>query len=367
MFTRTDDKLTTTQTSIFLTDSLLGAGILTMPRSVVIATGTPDAWISILLGGFIVILLALVMVKLSQQFPNLTVFQYAGKIIGKPPAFVLNLLLIVYFIVIAGYEMRVLAEVTMFFLLEGTPRWIIIMPFIWISGYLLTGGINAIARLFQLIFPISLFVLIVSFLLSMRIFHLDNLRPFLGDGLLPVMEGVKSTVLVFAGFEVLMFLVAHMQHPERAVKAMVAGFSIPLVLYFVTVIVVIGGMSMEAVMLSTWPTIDLLRSFEVAGLFFERLEFPFLVIWMMQLFCNFTCYYYSASLGISQLFKFKQHMVSFGLMPIIYISGVMPQRINDVFSVGEYVGWVGLILFFLIPLPLSIVWLIRTKGLKQHV
>ncbi|GIP17280.1 germination protein BB [Paenibacillus montaniterrae] len=365
MFTRSDDKITSTQASIFLTDSVLGAGILTMPRAVVVAGETPDVWLSVLLGGLIVMVLIVVMVKLSQQFPEKTVFQYAGIVIGKVPAFILCWLLIIFFITIAGFEVRVLAEVTLFFLLEGTPMWATMIPFIWVSGYLLFGGLNATVRLFQLILPVSLFVLIVSYLLSIRIFEVDNLLPVLGDGLLPVFKGLKATVLIFAGFEVVMFLVAHMQHPEKAIKAMIAGISVPLAIYFFTIIFVIGGMSIDAILRSTWPTIDLLRSFEVAGLFFERLEFPFLVIWMMQLFCNFTCYFFGASLGISQLLRIKFRPVIFAMMPIIYLASVIPQDINDLFALGDIIGWSGIILFCLIPLPLSIIWLIRRKGLRQ--
>jgi len=367
MFTRSDDKITSSQATVFLTNSILGAGILTLPRVLTNAAETPDVWLSLIIGGCIIFCLIIVMVKLSQQFPGKTVFQYAGSIAGRFLAIFPCLLLIVYFIVIAGFEIRVLAEVTLFFLLEGTPMWAVLIPFIWVSVYLITGGINVISRLFQLILPISLLVLLVSYLMSLRIFEIDNLRPVLGDGLMPVFQGIKSTVLVFSGIEVTMLLVGYMESPKQAVKAMIAGVSIPLIIYLITVVIVIGGMSTDAIMRSTWPTIDLLRSFEVSGLFFERLEFPFLVIWMTQLFCNFSCYFYSASLGISQLFKLRLRVVIFALIPLIYISALIPTRMNEVFEVGDFIGWTGLAMFLLIPLPLSIIWLIRRKGMKINV
>src|SRR5690606_19027832 len=114
-------------------------------------------------------------------------------------------------------------------------------------------------------------------------------------------------------------------------------------------------------------TIDLLRSFEVAGVFFERLEFPFLVIWTLQLFCNFTSAFYGASIGISHLFKLHFHPTIFALMPLIYIVAVYPEKINDVFILGDFIGWFSVGLFFLITLPLTIVYLIRKKGLRQDV
>jgi len=367
VFKRTDDKITTSQAAIVLTNSMLGAGILTLPRDLVKAVQTPDAWVSVVLGGVVVFMVIMIMVKLSQQFPGKTVFQYSKRIVGNLPGGVLSSLLILYFIVVAGFEIRVLAEVTLFFLLEGTPIWAIVMPFIWVGTYLVYGGINSIARVFQIVFPISIFILIICFILSSRIFDIHHLRPFMSEGLMPVIRGMKSGILIFTGCEVVMIMTAFMEHPQEAVKGMMVGFCIPLVLYLVTVVMVIGGLSINSVITSTWPTIDLVRSLEISGFFFERFEFPLLVIWLMQMFCNFCSFFFNASLGISQVFNLKIHPVMFALMPVIFICTMIPQRINDVFSLGESIGYMGVLIFMLLPLLLSIVLLIRKKGLKQNV
>lgn len=367
MFVRTDDRITATQAAIFLNNTLLGAGILTLPRSVSKDVKTPDGWISVLLGGAIVMLAVFIMVKISQQFPGKTVFQYAGKLTGKYIGGALSVLLICYFIIIAGFEIRSLAEVTLFFLLEGTPIWAVILPFLWLSTYLVYGGINSIARVFTIVFPISIMILLISFILSLRMFDIDHLRPVLGNGLAPVFSGLKSTVLVFTGCEVTMTLVAFMQDPKQAVKAILGGLSVPLVLYLLTVVIVIGGLSIDSAITSTWPTIDLMRSFEVPGFFFERMEFPFMVIWLMQMFCNFSSFFYQASLAISQVFKLKIHPVIYAIVPLLFISAMTPRTLSDLFALGDAIGRMGVVLFVLVPLLLSIVWLIRVKGLKQHV
>lgn len=367
MFTRSDDKITSTQASIFLTNSVLGAGILTLPRGVVEIVKTPDVWISVVLGGVLVMLVVYVMTKLSQQFPGKTIYQYSRLIAGKIPGGVLSILLILYYLIIAGFEIRVLVEICVFFLLEGTPVWAIVTPFIWVATYLVFGGINSIARVFQIIFPISLFILIAAYLLSLQMFEMNNLRPVLSEGLVPIVQGLKSTVLIYSGCEVIMTLVGHMEHPEKAVKAMLTGIGIPMMLYLATVIVVIGGMGIDAVERSTWPTIDLMRSFEIAGLFFERFEFPFLVIWMMQMFCNFSSFYFNSTLGITQIFGANRSWVIVGVIPIIYLITMIPKRINEVFKLGDMIGYAGIILFFLVPCLLSLIYLIRKKGLKQNV
>ncbi|MHA6528947.1 GerAB/ArcD/ProY family transporter [Paenibacillus sp. BAC0078] len=367
MFVRADDKITTSQASLFLTNSVLGVGILTLPRNVVESVKTPDAWMSVVLGGIIVMLIIVIMVKLSQQFPGKTIYQYSKQIVGGYLGGFLSLFLIAYFLLSAGFQNRVLGEIAMFFLLEGTPIWAIIIPFIWIGAYLVFGGINSISRTYQIVFPISLFILMLCYVLSIRIFDINHLRPVLSEGLMPVIRGLKSTVLVFTGCEVVMVITAFMQHPENAVKAMLTGIAIPMTLYILTVVMVVGGLSIDSVITSTWPTIDLVRSFEISGFFFERFEFPLLVIWMMQMFCIFSSFFFNAALGISQVFKIKFVPVIFGLMPVIFITALIPIRINDVFAVGDIIGRMGILLFFLLPVLLSVVLIIRKKGLKQEV
>jgi spore germination protein len=338
-----------------------------MPRSVSQSIETPDSWLTILAGGIVILPVILLMVKLSQQFPGQTVFQYAGRIAGKPIGKGLCLLLIVYFLVIAGFEIRTLVEVTVFFLLEGTPKWAIVVPFIWLGTYLVSGGINAIARLYQIIFPITILVLFVSYAVSLRLFDFDNLRPVLGGGVKPVLSGLKSSILIYSGCEVVLTLIAFMEKPKQAVKAMLGGISILLIIYLVTAVVVVGGLSTDATMTSTWPTLDLIRSFEVTGFFVERLEFPLMVTWLMQMFCNFCSFFFQSSLGLSQIFNLSYQPVIYGLVPIIVLSTMMPKSIPDLFRLGDVIGMMGVGLFALIPVLLSLIWLIRKKGLKQHV
>ncbi|GGA34067.1 GerAB/ArcD/ProY family transporter [Paenibacillus physcomitrellae] len=367
MFIRTDDKLTSSQAGVFLTNTVLGAGILTMPRSVTQDVKTPDSWLTILFGGIIIVFVVLLMVKLCQQFPGQTVFQYAGRIAGKFPGGLLCLLLVLYFVITAGFEIRTLTEVTLFFLLEGTPSWAVILPFVWAGTYLVCGGINSIARVFQIVLPITLFILLVSFAASLRIFDINNLRPVLGSGILPVFQGLRSSVLIYTGCEVVMTLVAFMQHPGQAVKAMLGGIAIPILLYFLTVVFVIGGLSIDSIITSTWPTFDLVRSFEITGFFVERLEFPLMVVWLMQMFCNFCSFFFQASLGVSQIFKLSFLPVVLGMVPLIFLSAMLPGSVQDLFSLGDAIGMMGLVLFLLLPVLLSLIWLLRTKGLKQHV
>lgn len=364
MIISSEDRITTSQAVVLLVNYILAAGILTLPRVSVEKVKTPDVWISVFLGGLIAMIAGVIIVKLSQQFPGKTFYQYSQEIVGKWVGGFLSLLIVGYFFTISAFEVRTMAEVTGFFLLEGTPTWAIILPFLWVGFYLIIGGINPIARMFEIIFPITIVIFLLVAFMSLGIFEINNLRPVLGLGMLPMLKGIKTAALAFLGPEIMLLLVAFMKQPNKAVKVVLVGLSIPLIFYVITVVMVIGALSVDGVVTRTWPTLDLMRSFEITGLIFERFESLLLVIWIMQIFATFTITYYAAALGLAQLFKKNIHPFIYGLIPIIYIIAMFPKNINDLFKLGDRIGNVALFLFGVLPLILLLIS--RLKGEKHE-
>ncbi|CAM3868775.1 GerAB/ArcD/ProY family transporter [Mesobacillus zeae] len=354
------NKITTVQATIFTSSYILASGILTLPRTVVAVVKTPDAWLSVLIGGCIAIVLGVIMVKLSQCYPGKTIYQYVNILIGNWAGKTYGILLVIYFVVLSAYEVRTLSDVTSYMILEGTPAWAISMPFIWIGYYLLQGWITSLARLFEIVFPISVAVFLLVILMSTKSFEMDNLRPFLGEGIQPVLKGLTKTVFAYIGFESMLFLVAYMEKPEKAVKSTIFGIGIPILFYVITMVAVIAALSIDGVVHRTWPTLDLIRSYEMKGLLFERFESFLLVIWSMQIFSTFCITYFVAFLGISQMFNIKTQKVLLGLLPFLFLISMTPRTIDEVFSLGDILGKSAIILFGFIPLPLLI--LAKWKG-----
>ncbi|RAS86347.1 spore germination protein [Priestia endophytica] len=359
-----NDRITTSQATIIVINFILGTGILTLPRTAAEQVKAPDIWLSVILGGIVAMITGIIMVKLSRKFPEKTFYQYSQEIVGKWMGKLLSFLMIGYFLVLGGFHARSLAEVTGYLLLEGTPKWAVIMPFMWASLYLVRGGINPIARLFEIIFPITVILFLLVAFMSIKIFEVDNLRPVLGSGITPVLKGVKTTALAFTGPEIMLLILAFMKEPNKARKAVLVGVTIPLFIYVITVVMVIGALSVDGVVTRTWPTLDLIRSFELTGLIFERFDSLLLVVWIMQMFTSFAINHYAASLGLSQLFQKNIHPFMYGLLPVIYLIAMLPTNINDVFKLGDMVGNAALILFGFLPFLLLIIS--RVKGVKYE-
>ncbi|MDI5789756.1 GerAB/ArcD/ProY family transporter [Bacillus licheniformis] len=129
---------------------------MTLPRTSGEAVKAPDVWLSVAFGGLVAILAGFIMVKLSMEYPDKRYINIAGISLASgredfSPCFDL------LFLATSGFQVRSVTEVMGFTYWKkrrfGRQRW-----FLWSGIYLLTGGINPLARLYEIIFPITVLI-----------------------------------------------------------------------------------------------------------------------------------------------------------------------------------------------------------------
>lgn len=80
----------------------------------------------------------------------------------------------------------------------------------------------------------------------------------------------------------MLFLPEHMKKKKYTFRYAAVGFLIPIILYILTYVIVVGALTAPEVKTLIWPTISLFQSFELKGLFIERFESFLLVVWIIQ-------------------------------------------------------------------------------------
>ncbi|BBH22365.1 germination protein BB [Paenibacillus baekrokdamisoli] len=366
MIVNPKDQITTIQTTAMVSKSMIGTGILILPRAIAKEVGTPDGWISVILSGLIALLAGYIIVKLSQRFPNQTFYQYSQIVVGPLLGKFFGIVMSVYFILCAGYLLRVMGEVIRMFLLEKTPLEVIMIIFLFVATYLTVAGINPIARLVELFLPIIIIILIAFIVFSSQSFELDNMRPVLGDGVMPVLKGTKSSIFTYSGFEVMLVLTAFMKEPQKAVKSAIAGISLVVLLYGLVIVISFGTISVDELKTVIWPTMTVAKDIELPGGFFERFESLFTVLWVISMYTAFVLYQYTSSLGLSQIFRKKHQTFVYASLPIIYLVAMFPADLNDVFKFGDILGWtLSLFVAGIMPPCFWLIAKIRRKGIEK--
>ena len=330
-----------------------------------------DAWIGQLVSMCLGILVILLYTILMRMNPGLTLVQWFpaqfGRWIGTPIAFLYPLLLL-YHVGRGLADIRDMVSTTILF---NTPFLIIEVVFIIVIAYCIYGGIEIIARLGELIFPLFLvmFFIQVIFLFSSGVMHINNLRPVLENGWAPVWK------VVFPGgisqsFGETIFLAmfwTDTKQPEKVMKITIFSsilFGIMLTFWDMLAISVFGSMFSRFL----YPLYTLLGIISI-GNFVENLQIFGILYFVSTEFLKIMINMLGSLKGFQQLIQMKDYRVLIVPASIIalYLGLTMSKNISEHIYYTHmkillpYI-WVPMIL--ILPTILLIVTWFRQKVFK---
>ncbi len=349
--------------AIITANVVIGVGILTFPRALAKETGSFDGWISVLLAGGVACLIGWTLASLAARFPKETFLEYTTKIISKPAAYVLVFVLGMYYMLFSAFEMRAVGSIAKQFLFTTTPVEMITLAFMLVVQYAVLGTRAALLRLNMLFLPIVLFVIFLVQFYTFRFFEWENFKPFFATDVTALVKGAQQVGLSFSGFEIILFYGFLMKRPEEAPRAVVVGLSIPILLYALIYIFVVGVFSADVTQNLVFPTIELAKEVEVPGGFVERVESLFFTIWIMTIFNTCALFLDVAMFMFTSIFRRLSKLSCMLIIsPIIYFMSMVPENLVQFFALGDQITYAGFVLVYLIPLLLLLI--AKLRGVK---
>ncbi|MCF6094469.1 spore germination protein [Microaerobacter geothermalis] len=358
-----EDRISGSQLALIVLGVIVGVGILNLPRTVT-ETAKTDGWIAVIIGGMISILAVLLISLLTTRFPGKSMVEFVNLLLGKWIGSILILGYVLYFFVFAGVVARQFVEVVKLFLLPKTPIEVLIIAMLLTCAYPVLHGINIIARLNEFIMPLALFFLLFVFVFLFRDAKWDNLLPFLGEGWLPIIEGVPNTFFSYLGFEVILFMIPYMEQPRDAGKMASTGVAVSMVLYLVIVVFAIATFGAEDLQQLMYPTLSMVQYIMVPGAFIERFESVLMSVWIPLAFTTINVLFFTGSLAMNKLTGMNDHRIYVILaLPVIYISSLIPNNVAEISDFMEIFSYYGSILALGVPLLLwGIAWIRKKRG-----
>ncbi|KTD84951.1 GerAB/ArcD/ProY family transporter [Paenibacillus etheri] len=301
----------------FIIQSQIGVGILSLPFKLS-ETAKGGGALSVLIAGIITQLVIILLWVLLNKFPGLNLFsiclQIGGPIIGR----ILIIAYIGYFVLLGSNVMFSAVEVLQRWMLQTTPRWAILALFSIMTLYLAREKLTVLARFFTLATVLFVpLILFVSYGLTQA--HLELMLPLLENGFWNIMNGVKDSAISMYGFEMMLIVypLSEGTNNQRLMTISLASGFVTLLYVFVvsTCLMVFNS---EQIKLIPEPVIYLVKSLNFYIV--DRADILFLPIWAITLVCSIVSYCYAASIGLSVLFKRKNHK---NFTPFVKISTFM--------------------------------------------
>jgi len=355
-------QITIRQSSALIASSLIGVGVLTLPRRTVETSGE-SGWI-VAIGGTLLAMLALaVIIKLSNRHPGQTIVEYASRLlgprryplIGRIVGFPLFLAYFLFWATSTALVARTFGDVVVTTVLTRTPVEVVIATMLITAFIFVMYDEEVVARVNEILLPIIVIPVLVIALSSFQSARIDNLLPVFDGNWSGVVKGIFYTASSYLGFEIMTIFFADTEQGGKRMIGGMVGVAIPGLIYVLIVISSISVFGVEEIRLLAWPTLELVKTSEVPGLILERLESAFLGVWVAAVFTTVGNMYYATAAIARRTFKLKSHRwIALFLLPAYYWFSLIPQNGEMLLKYGRFISNGGMIIAYFVPVLLLI-------------
>lgn len=264
-----------------------------------------NGWLAVVLITVYGIIAAYLVTSLSLIYKNKTIIQYSELIVGKVVGKIIGLIYLGYFIHINSVIIREFAELLAGPFFPETPLWFFIIAIVLTTTYAVKKGLEVIARVNQIIFPIFLITVLGILLLATKDMNFNNLLPIMEGGVKPLLKCAYPNTIWFSETIVMAMFIPYINIPEKSrKKTIISILIIGLMGVFlnIAIVSVFGGETGRL----TYPFLSLARYVSMAD-FIERLDSFIMFMWVGGVFIKISVFHYCAVLSLAQLLNFKDY------------------------------------------------------------
>ncbi|MGI6576297.1 MAG: GerAB/ArcD/ProY family transporter [bacterium] len=334
--------------------------ILFMMRTTVVISFLPvltsadagqDAWLAAIFTFFGTVAIVLLVAGLGIRFPEQTAIQYGEQLLGPWLSKLPSLVLLWAFLVMSATDMRIYGELLTTGFLSETPISFVLFSMILTCAFGAREGVEVMGRMADIIFPLFVFMLVVSIVVPVQHFEFANLEPILARGLAPVGRALITPIAVGAQLLTLSILIPNLNAPRLAIKTAlwaVAGAAFALLLVTIIVLGIMGPIFGAS---EVFPFYNLLRSIELSE-FLQRVEAPIVFAWGFGVFIGVSTILYCGARGLAQLLHLADYR------PLVFPMAV----IQAAFALHAYEDIYQVLALFQPPVvgPLVLSWFLLT-------
>ena len=275
--------------------------ILSFPSLLISVTGTGTT-INLIYIGIIALVFISIINKGFKNFPNSDILDISKILGGKTLKTIIGIIYMLLFFTILITFLNDFTNLLKSIYYQNSPTIFILLFFI--IGILISNliGFNSIIKMINLLFPIILISIFISFIGTIDNFTLDKLTPIFGynhktsflDGL------VNIFTFSFIGFYY--FLQPLLKKPEDFKKINYISFFISFGLLFITICSILTLLPVASTGITINPLYILSRdvSFSV---FLQRLDALFILFWILALLCYLSSLVFFINIIFSKIFN----------------------------------------------------------------
>lgn len=363
--------ITSRQSSQIIASTLMGTGVLTLPRQ---ATSQvhQSGWITTICAGVVIFFIMWAITKLGLRFRGKTFIEYTGSLLGmksektgKIVALPIFVFFILYWLALAVISLRMFGELMVTSLLTQTPLEVVIGTMLLALLAFLIVELEVVARFNEVLLLLAVGLILIIVIFSFQHASLINIFPLFSTDIPTFLKDIVKEMFSYQGFTIMLLFMAYTQR-EKNTAAAFLGIAIPGISYAAIVFAAIATFGYEEIQNLTWPTLELVKSAGYSFAIFQRVESGFVAVWLIAVFTTIGNLLYAICFATAQLLPTKKEdkarkWVAVCILPIVFGLAFLPRNVYQLFDWLTHLGYVGLIAFA-IPVILLFIAIIRKRG-----
>lgn len=361
---KNDKKLSSYQLALVIICSVFGVAILQLPAGLAETTGN-EGWIVLIMVGLILLFSIFLMCKSGSLYNNQGLVGASKNTFGNVLGVVLIIPILTTIFVATCTVCQIFTISIRVFLIDRTPNYAILMPFLFLVMILTRGELKDILRFLQFMIPFIIIIILGINVLSLIGADFTNLLPVFQKSPMEYYRGIQ--ISMFSHLGIINLLVVYPYIQKRDFKSTFKTSSLSLVCITTSYLVInalcIAKLGVAETKWLIHPTISLVKSAFVPGGFIERLEGIFMSVWVIVIFATVCIALYCTAVIISDIFNFNhsKHVVTIAI-PFIYIFAISIVSILDIHIINRMNDLTtGFYSIFIFPMLFLIVNKIKSK------
>ncbi|MEW9502237.1 GerAB/ArcD/ProY family transporter [Jeotgalibacillus marinus] len=301
---------------------------------------------------------------------NKNFFQIIQICLGKKLGNLIIFFYTLYFLFMSVYILKNFVYLMGITMLEKTPSPIISITFILAVAYILYLGLDVLARLTELYFPLFfLGVCIVAIgLFFSKELYIQNLLPVLPDGIGPIFHNLFKKSVLFPYGEMIAFTVIFPKVIQKNFTRRVSIVTIIAIGLFLTfgVLLEILTLGPELRNRSQYPFVSTVREVEVLE-FIGRVDILYVFHVMFGAFVKICVYLYAVLIGLETITnrRYRTFVYPFALLAAFLSIIESPGQQTNLAVALEFVFMLHIPYAFIFPVLLAVIlWWKRKKSMN---
>ncbi|GGE32218.1 germination protein GerB [Pullulanibacillus camelliae] len=341
-----------------------GIGVINYQRPITNSAGY-DAWLSILIMGFIIFVVMWMLTKLLEEHQGdlITIHHHLfGKWIGGFLSFLFSL----YFLTMSITVLNTYVLLVQVWMFPQMSYWEIATLLSIVAYAYISGGLRSIAGI-AFLSSIYSIPLILALIAPLNYAHFDNLLPLVNHSVPALINAGKQMSLNYEGISILLLVYPFIKKTESRDNRKQWVFyatSMTTVVYLVVYLVTIVYFNPQELDQYLWPTMSLWKIVDLP--FMERFEYIGITIWIFVILPNICLTLWGASRIIKRLFSLNQRIIVGCLIIFIVLFGYLLSNQVELDIWNKYQSLLGLgVMLMYLPF-LYFYNLVHRKMRKSH-